>query len=107
MSGQSSNTQSRKATSGAKEENPYGPGNATSGGNKLAWTMVDALVVTETMDAVNSAGDGISFAKGSRGDWLSVTLLVDGDRPRWVAYDADEMTHILNGIGNAARKRRP
>jgi len=56
---------------------------------------------------VNSAGDGISLAKGSRGDWLSVTLLVDGDRPRWVAYDAVEMTRILRVIGDAARKRRP
>lgn len=94
-------------TARADHERPgYGTGNGqTVNGDALSWRDCDGDIVKDCIGAVNKAGDGISFAEGSRGDWISVTILADGDRPRWVARSIEEAHTHLTDIINAARRR--
>ena len=95
-------------TAKADKDRPgYGTGNASpANGAALDWGCVDPVILQDCIVAVNKCGDGISLAQGMRGDWISVTVLADGDRPRWTARTTEEAhTHLVD-ITNAARKRQ-
>jgi hypothetical protein len=106
MGATASNKQSKTTAADREQLNDYGPGNATTSNGGCDWTQVNELVLVETIAAVAACGDAISFARGRRGDWISVTILANGERPRWVAYDPVEMDKILLQLGDAARRRR-
>lgn len=106
MGATASNAQSRTAQADKGGENIYGAGNATLGDGGLTWGALNQGILEDTVDAINDNGDGVSLAKGRRGAWLSITILTNGDRPRWEARSLAEMEVILVDLGNKARARR-
>jgi hypothetical protein len=105
MSGTSSNAVSNTASASAARSG-YGTGTITPiNGDALSWGSVDPMLLQDCVKAVNDCGDGVSLAKGARGDWISITVLADGDRPRWTARSVEEAQQYLVDITNAARKR--
>jgi len=105
VNGNNPKTRNAPAATPEAPASGYGPGNAAVAVGGLSWTQVDDGILAETIAAVASVGDAISFAAGRRGAWLSITVLSDGERPRWEARSVQEANTILVDIGNAARRR--
>jgi hypothetical protein len=71
----------------------------------LDWTQVNPELVTGTIAAVNRAGDAISFARGAKGRWLSVTLLSGDGGGTFRCFDVDEAEAQLQAILKTADAR--
>lgn len=75
-----------------------------SGGGGLWWGQADPGAFQRCVDAVNGAGDAISFARGARGAWLSATILSGGQRFKKTATSLEQADMLLEETENEARK---
>lgn len=75
-----------------------------SGPGGLWWGQADPATFQRCVDQVNAVGDAISFARGARGAWVSVTILSGGERFKKVATTIEEMDALLDETWNEATK---
>jgi len=86
-------------------ESPYGGLPTTGPTEPLGWDVVNSMLLTEAIAAVNRCGDALSFARGARGRWLSVTVLCGDGNSTQRAFDMEEAEQILQHIIKVATAR--
>jgi len=71
----------------------------------LDWGLVDPAILQRAVSSVTAAGDAISFARGARGRWLSVTVLADGEKYRQQGDSVESAELVLENVERDAHNR--
>lgn len=97
-------TNRRQPTMGAVAPSRYSGQSEPVGTSGLWWGQADPGIYMRAVDAVNARGDGISFARGARGAWVSLTILSGGERYKKQATSIEQMDAILDETWNEATR---
>ena len=89
----------------APKKRRYGGGRKPS--TRVAdWGVIDAELLRGVVECVTSIGDGIILAVTSDGGAYAITILTDGEKPRYWPATAEECEERLRDIIHDAQAAR-
>ncbi len=88
-----------------KKRARYG-GSSRPRSQRADWALVDAEVLRTAVEAVTVAGDGIILACTSDGGAYAITILTDGEKPRYWPSSPEDCETVLRDITSDARAAR-